>query len=369
MRFLKSSLKMSASESVEFSMLEMLPPHVSVAAVMSPDLRASRAADTVSEGVGTFLPQAATDRGQKQGQKGAECLFIIFLLFQLAILQLYQISAQNARKAGRISRISPKTAGRAVKSSCLREEKQYNQGQIFRKRVADMNRSTLCRFWLLHTMGAAAGILEAAGRGELPPMYWLSGSYFPCVFCAAVILLRKRGAAVAILRDKKQRGRYLLCGMLITVNWGVYILTVASGRILEASLYLLHEPAVLRCDRGDGLQRAAQAYCSGVRGTGAHRVGYSVAVYGSVPYLAVIIGLSFALYGALKKGSSRERGYPSAWRPCLLAAGGAFYPLRAVFRPYHLRVPLRRGDGAAGPQRDRDVGAADPVRRGIGAPA
>lgn len=126
---------------------------------------------------------------------------------------------------------------------------------------------------------------------------------FSCVFCAAVILLRKRGAAVvAILRDKKQRGRYLLCGVLITVNWGVYILTVASGRILEASLAYYMNPlfsvvigAMVFKERLSVLQWVPVGLaCIGV--------GYSVAVYGNVPYLAVIIGLSFALYGALKKG-------------------------------------------------------------------
>ena len=130
---------------------------------------------------------------------------------------------------------------------------------------------------------------------------------FSCVFCAAVILLRKRGAAVvAILRDKKQRGWYLLCGVLITVNWGVYILTVASGRILEASLAYYMNPlfsvvigAMVFKERLSVLQWVSVGLaCIGV--------GYSVAVYGSVPYLAVIIGLSFALYGALKKGIKAE---------------------------------------------------------------
>jgi len=111
---------------------------------------------------------------------------------------------------------------------------------------------------------------------------------------------------VAILRDKKQRGRYLLCGVLITVNWGVYILTVASGRILEASLAYYMNPlfsvvigAMVFKERLSVLQWVSVGLaCIGV--------GYSVAVYGSVPYLAVIIGLSFALYGALKKGIKAE---------------------------------------------------------------
>ena len=130
---------------------------------------------------------------------------------------------------------------------------------------------------------------------------------FSCVFCAAVILLRKRGTAVvAILRDKKQRGRYLLCGVLITVNWGVYILTVASGRVLEASLAYYMNP-LFSVVIGEMVFKERLSVLQWVSvGLACIGVGYSVAVYGSVPYLAVIIGLSFALYGALKKGIKAE---------------------------------------------------------------
>ncbi len=130
---------------------------------------------------------------------------------------------------------------------------------------------------------------------------------FSCVFCLAVLLVKRRGAAVqAILRDKKQRRLYLRCGLLITVNWGVYILTVATGRILEASLAYYMNPlfsivigALIFKERLSPVQWVSV----GLAFVG---VMYSVVLYGSVPYLAVIIGLSFALYGALKKGIKAE---------------------------------------------------------------
>ena len=66
---------------------------------------------------------------------------------------------------------------------------------------------------------------------------------FSCLFCYAFIWIKKDGPAVrAILRDKKQRRLYLCCGLLISANWGVYILTVATGRILEASLAYYMNP-------------------------------------------------------------------------------------------------------------------------------
>ena len=125
---------------------------------------------------------------------------------------------------------------------------------------------------------------------------------FSCLFCFAVILIKKNGGELKnILRDKKQRRLYLACGLLISANWGVYILTVATGRILEASLAYYMNPlfsiligALIFKERLSGVQwlSVALAFVG---------VMYSVVLYGSVPYLAIIIGLTFALYGAIKK--------------------------------------------------------------------
>ncbi|MDO4354655.1 MAG: EamA family transporter RarD [Clostridia bacterium] len=130
---------------------------------------------------------------------------------------------------------------------------------------------------------------------------------FWCLFCFAVILIKKHGGELKnILRDKKQRRLYLACGLLISANWGVYILTVATGRILEASLAYYMNPlfsiligALIFKERLSGVQwlSVALAFVG---------VMYSVVLYGSVPYLAIIIGLTFALYGAIKKGIKAE---------------------------------------------------------------
>ncbi len=130
---------------------------------------------------------------------------------------------------------------------------------------------------------------------------------FSCLFCFAVILIKKNGGELkSILRDKKQRRLYLACGLLISANWGVYILTVATGRILEASLAYYMNPlfsiligALVFKERLSGVQWLSVALAfAGVM--------YSVVLYGSVPYLAIIIGLTFALYGAIKKGVKAE---------------------------------------------------------------
>ena len=126
---------------------------------------------------------------------------------------------------------------------------------------------------------------------------------FSCVFCLAVILIRKNGGEIGkIIKNKSERRKFFLCGILISINWGVYILTVAMGRILEASLAYYMNPlfsvligAIFFKERLSRVQWASVALAfAGVM--------VSVIRYGEVPYLAIIIGLSFALYGALKKG-------------------------------------------------------------------
>lgn len=126
---------------------------------------------------------------------------------------------------------------------------------------------------------------------------------FSCVFCLAVILIRKNGGEIGkIIKNKSERRKFFLCGILISINWGVYILTVAMGRILEASIAYYMNPlfsvligAIFFKERLSRVQWASVALAfAGVM--------FSVIRYGEVPYLAIIIGLSFALYGALKKG-------------------------------------------------------------------
>ena len=126
---------------------------------------------------------------------------------------------------------------------------------------------------------------------------------FSCVFCLAVILIRKNGGEIGkIIKNKSERRKFFLCGILISINWGVYILTVAMGRILEASLAYYMNPlfsvligAIFFKERLSRVQWTSVALAfAGVM--------LSVIRYGEVPYLAIITGLSFALYGALKKG-------------------------------------------------------------------
>lgn len=130
---------------------------------------------------------------------------------------------------------------------------------------------------------------------------------FSCIFCLAIILLKKNGSSVKnILKSKTERRKYFVCGILISINWGVYILTIAMGKILESSLAYYMNPlfsvvigALIFKEKLSSVQWIS---------VGLALVGVMIPViaYGNVPYLAIIIGLSFALYGAMKKTIKAE---------------------------------------------------------------
>ena len=130
---------------------------------------------------------------------------------------------------------------------------------------------------------------------------------FSCIFCLAIILLKKNGSSVKnILKSKTERRRYFVCGILISINWGVYILTIAMGKILEASLAYYMNPlfsVVIGALIFKEKLSAVQWISVGLALVG---VMIPVIAYGNVPYLAIIIGLSFALYGAMKKTIKAE---------------------------------------------------------------
>lgn len=130
---------------------------------------------------------------------------------------------------------------------------------------------------------------------------------FSCLFCLAIILLKKNGSSVKnILKSKTERRRYFVCGILVSINWGVYILTIAMGKILEASLAYYMNPLFSVVIGALIFKEKLSAFQWVSVGLAFVGVMISVIAYGNVPYLAIIIGLSFALYGAMKKTIKAE---------------------------------------------------------------
>lgn len=116
-----------------------------------------------------------------------------------------------------------------------------------------------------------------------------------------LVLLGQMDHLRAAWAERRTRRVLLLTGVLIVVNWGSYIIAVNTGHVIDASLAYYLNPLMsilIGCcffkESLSGLQKLAVVLAT---------VGvlYAVVSYGVVPWLALIIGGSFAAYGAVKK--------------------------------------------------------------------
>lgn len=110
-----------------------------------------------------------------------------------------------------------------------------------------------------------------------------------------------RGEVVDVVRDRARRPALLLAAALILVNWLTYVLAVTSGRVLDASLGYFLAPLAMVALGVLVLRerlRAAQAVAVGLA---AFAVAWLLASSGTVPWLALVLASTFALYGLVKK--------------------------------------------------------------------
>lgn len=122
------------------------------------------------------------------------------------------------------------------------------------------------------------------------------------VFCLILIVLGKQTDVLKkVLKDKKQMLTLLAAGVVVSLNWGGYITAVMTGRVLDASLayymYPLFSIVIGSIVYGEKL-RPLQWLAFALALIG---VIVPVVAYGELPLFAIFIGVSFSIYGAIKK--------------------------------------------------------------------
>lgn len=139
---------------------------------------------------------------------------------------------------------------------------------------------------------------------DVDSLYVLAGRIvWSAAFLLVLLAVRHQlGMVAAACRDRTQLGRMMLCGVLICVNWGVYIWAVNGGHALDASLAYYMNP-ILAVLLGTAVFReklsALQWLSVAVTFAG---IVVTVVGHGQFPWIALVIGGSFAVYGAVKKG-------------------------------------------------------------------
>lgn len=110
-----------------------------------------------------------------------------------------------------------------------------------------------------------------------------------------------------LLRDRRALRFLIPAALLITLNWGLYVYAVSIDHIVETAIGYYLNPLVsiilgmlVFQERLSRLQTVAVALCAG-------GICFFTVNYGSFPWIAITLALSFGVYGAIKK----KGGYPA----------------------------------------------------------
>ncbi|MFF8789939.1 EamA family transporter RarD [Streptomyces sp. NPDC015125] len=163
-------------------------------------------------------------------------------------------------------------------------------------------------------VGLAYGFAAYTMWGLLP-LYWhLLGAASPSEILAhrmvwslpvAVLLLavlRRWSWIGPLLRQPRRLGLILVCALVISANWFLYIWSVNAGHVLEASLGYFINPLVSIAFGVLVLRERLRPLQWTAVGVGFLAVVVMTAAYGKVPWIALGLAFSFATYGLVKKG-------------------------------------------------------------------
>ena len=146
-----------------------------------------------------------------------------------------------------------------------------------------------------------------------------------CFALTAIICLIAHWNFTSLLKDKRALCYLIPAAIIITSNWGTYILAVHIDHIVEASLGYYINPLVsillglvIFKEHLSPLQWIAVALCC---------IGilYFTISYGSFPWLAIYLAVSFGVYGAIKK----KGGYPAV--EAIAVESAVMTPVAVVF--------------------------------------
>ncbi len=166
-------------------------------------------------------------------------------------------------------------------------------------------------------MKESKGVLAATASflaWGLLPIYWKLLDTVPAyeIFChrmtwsllvtlLLLVLTRKFGGFLELVREKRYLVYFLLTSLLLSVNWFIYIWAVNSGYIIEASLGYFINPLVSVCFGVLFLKekiRVVQWLSVFIAFLG---VCYLTWLYGQFPWIAVSLASTFAIYGLMRK--------------------------------------------------------------------
>ncbi|WP_052499710.1 EamA family transporter RarD [Streptomyces vietnamensis] len=117
----------------------------------------------------------------------------------------------------------------------------------------------------------------------------------------ALLALRRWGWIPELVRSPRKLGLITFAAAVITVNWGLYIWSVNTGHVVEASLgYFINPLVTIALGVLVLKERLRPAQWAAV-GVGVAAVLVLAIGYGRPPWISLTLAFSFAVYGLVKK--------------------------------------------------------------------
>ncbi len=122
------------------------------------------------------------------------------------------------------------------------------------------------------------------------------------VFCAILLTVTRTWRKLfTILRNRRLVGWTIVAGLLIYVNWQVFLIGILTGRVVEGSLGYFINPIVTVLLGVLVLKEQVRRVQWAAIGIAALAVIVIIVGYGSFPWVALTLAASFGTYGLVKK--------------------------------------------------------------------
>lgn len=165
-------------------------------------------------------------------------------------------------------------------------------------------------------------LLEPAGAVELLAHRVL---WSMVTMALLVLLLRRRHALLALVRDRRTRALLAVAALTISVNWATFIYGVNSGHVVETSLGYFINPLVTVLMGVLVLGERLRPLQWTALGLGGLAVAVLTWDYGRLPLIALTLAFSFAVYGLVKKSAGAGAVESLAVETALVAPLAAAY--------------------------------------------
>jgi chloramphenicol-sensitive protein RarD len=122
------------------------------------------------------------------------------------------------------------------------------------------------------------------------------------LLCAAILAVQTHlFSALALLRDRRTALLTASAGVLVAVNWGIFVVATQTGHVVDAALGYFINPLVTALLGVIVLRERLRKLQWVALGLGALAVVVLVVAYGQFPYIALGLAFSFGFYGLVKK--------------------------------------------------------------------